>query len=232
MDLLARRGYRAIAHDRHDHGRSDRTRGSSDMDAHADDLAELLEALDLKAVVLVGHGAGGGEVARYIGRHGSSRVAEVVLVGAVTPLMIQTDANPDGTPLKVFDEMRADLPADRPQFFGELAERFYGANRPAADVPRGVLDAFRSRALAGNLEKQLGGIGAFSETDFTEDLKKFDVPTLIVHGDDDQIVPIVPTALRTSKLVKGSILKVYEGAPHGLPVTHAERFNADLLEFI
>ena len=232
MDFLASRGYRAIAHDRRGHGRSDRPSSGNDMDRYADDLAQLIEAPDLRDAVLVGHGAGGGEVARYVGCHGTSRVAKVVLVGSVTPLMLRTEANPHGTPLEAFDEMRADIASDRLRFFEDLAERFYGTNRPDAAVPRGVMDDFRSRAIAGGFEDQYECIGEFSETDFTEDVKRIDVPTLIVHGDDDQVVPIVPSALRTSKLVKGAILKVYEGAPHGLPVTHADRLNADLLEFI
>lgn len=232
LNFLASRGYRAVAHDRRGHGRSDRPSGGNDMDTYAADLAALINGLDLKSAVVVGHGVGSGEVARYLGRYSTARVAKVVLVGAVTPLMLKTVANPNGTPVAVFNEMRARVAADRAQFFDDFAAAYYGANRPGANVSRGVRETFRAQALAGGLENQLECIGSFSETDFTEDLKRIDVLTLVVHGDDDQTVPIVPSALRTARLIRGAILKVYEGAPHGLPVTHADRFNADLLAFL
>jgi len=199
------------------------------MDTYADDLAAVIEALDLQDAVLIGHSTGGGEVTRYIGRHGTSRVAKAVLVSAVPPLMLKTEANPDGTPIEAFDEIRAGVLADRSQFFKDLSEPFYGANRPGASISQGVRDAFW---LQGGLKNEFECIEAFSETDFTEDLKKFDVPTLIIDGDDDQIVPIVASALASSKLVKNARLKVYEGAPHGLADTHKDQLNADLLAFL
>ena len=232
MVFLAQNGYRTIAYDRRGHGRSDQPGGGNDMDTYADDLKALIEALDLRDAVLVGHSTGGGEVARYIGRYGTSRVAKAVLVGAVPPLMLRTGANPDGLPMKVFDGIRAGVTTDRSRFFKDLAEPFYGANRPGASVSRGVKDAFWLQGMAGGLKNELDCIKAFSETDFTADLGRFDVPTLIVHGDDDQIVPIVASALRTSKLVKNSTLKIYEGAPHGLTDTHKDRLSADLLTFL
>ena len=232
MVFLAQNGYRAVAHDRRGHGRSDQPSSGNDMDTYADDLAELLEELDLEEAVLVGHSTGGGEVTRYVGRHGTARVAKAVLVGAVPPLKLKTEANPDGTPIEAFDGIRAGVDADRSQFFKDLSESFYGANREGSEVSQGVKDAFWLQGMAGGLKNELECITAFSETDFTEDLKSFDVPTLIIHGDDDQIVPIVSSALASSKLVKNSILKVYEGAPHGLADTHKEELNADLLAFL
>jgi non-heme chloroperoxidase len=232
MLFLGERGHRVVAHDRRGHGRSSQTWSGNDMDTYADDLAELIEALDLRGIVLVGHSTGGGEVARYIGRHGTDRVAKAVLLGAVPPLMLRTDANPDGLPLEVFDRIRAGTRANRSQFFRELAVPFYGYNREGANVSPGAIDAFWLQGMLGGIKGEYDCIEQFSETDFTEDLRKFDVPTLIVHGDDDQIVPFAASALRSSKLVKGATLKVYPGAPHGIATTHADRFNADLLEFI
>jgi non-heme chloroperoxidase len=202
------------------------------MDTYADDLAELIEALDLRDAVLIGHSTGGGEVTRYIGRHGTSRVAKAVLMSAVPPLMLKTEANPDGLPIEAFDEIRAGVAADRSQFFKDLTVPFYGANRPGAEVSQGLRDAFWFQGMQGGLKNEYECIKAFSETDFTEDLKKFDVPTLIIHGDDDQIVPIVGSALASSRLVKDATLKIYEGAPHGLADTHKDQLNADLLGFL
>jgi non-heme chloroperoxidase len=202
------------------------------MDTYADDLAELIESLDLRDAVMIGHSTGGGEVTRYIGRHGTSRVAKAVLMSAVPPLMLKTEANPDGLPIEAFDEIRAGVAADRSQFFKDLTVPFYGANRPGAEVSQGVRDAFWFQGMQGGLKNELECIKAFSETDFTEDLKRFDVPTLIIHGDDDQIVPIVASALASSRLVKDATLKIYEGAPHGVADTHKDRLNADLLAFL
>ena len=232
MVFLAQNGYRTIAHDRRGHGRSSQPSGGNDMDTYADDLATLIEALDLRDVVLVGHSTGGGEVARYIGRHGTSRVAKAVLVSAIPPLMLKTEANPDGLPIEAFDEIRAGLAADPSQFYRDLAEPFYGANRPGAEVSRGIRDAFWFQSEQAGLKNAYECIEVFSETDLTEDLKRIDVPTLIVHGDDDQIVPIVASAHRSSKLVKDATLRVYEGGPHGLPSTHKDRLNDDLLMFL
>jgi non-heme chloroperoxidase len=230
--FLASNGYRAIAHDRRGHGRSTQTWTGNDMDTYADDLAALVEALDLRNAIHVGHSTGGGEVARYIGRHGSSRVAKAVLVSSVPPLMLKTAANPGGLPIEVFDQIRAGVNADVSQFWKDFSAPFYGANRPGAKVSQGVRDAFWLQGMQAGLPAAYDCIKAFSETDFTEDLKKFDVPTLIIHGDDDQIVPIGASALRSAKLVKGAILKVYAGAPHGLPTTLADRLNVDLHAFI
>lgn len=232
MMYLASHGYRCIAHDRRGHGRSSQPWTGNDMDTYADDLSELIEKLDLQAVALVGHSTGGGEVARYIGRHGAKRVARVVLVGAVTPLMLQTHANPNGLPIQKFDAIRTGVAADRSQFFRELTEPFFGTNRPSAKVSQGVRDAFWFRGMQGGLKSQFDCIKAFSETDFTEDLKKIDVPTLIIHGDDDQIVPIGTSAHPSSKLLKFATLKIYPGAPHGLADTHKDQLNADLLAFL
>jgi non-heme chloroperoxidase len=232
MVFLAQNGYRTIAHDRRGHGRSSQPSGGNEMDTYADDLATLIETLDLRGAVLIGHSTGGGEVTRYIGRHGTSRVAKAVLVDAVPPLVLKTEANPEGLPIEVFDDLRAQVAADYSQLCKDWASGpFYGANRPGAEVSQGIQDAFWFQAIQGGLKNVYECIKAFSETDFTEDLKKFDVPTLIVHGDDDQIVPIGMSML-SSKLVEDATLKVYEGAPHGLPSTHQDRLNADLLAFI
>jgi non-heme chloroperoxidase len=232
MVFLASNGCRTIGYDRRGHGRSSQPSGGNEMDTYADDLAALIEALDLKDAVLVGHSTGGGEVTHYIGRHGTSRVAKAVLVGAVPPLMLKTEANPGGLPIEAFDEIRAGVAADRSQFCKDLTEPFYGANRPGANVSQGVRDAFWFQGMQGGLKNEYECIKAFSETDFTEDLKKFDVPTLIIHGDDDQIVPIDASAHASSKLVNNVSLKVYEGGPHGLADTHKDQLNADLLAFI
>jgi len=232
MVFLSSHGYRTIAHDRRGHGRSSQPWNGNDMDTYADDLAELTAALDLKYAVHVGHSTGGGEVARYIGRHGTKRVAKAVLIGAVPPLMLKTEANPGGLPIKVFDDIRAGVLADRSQFFKDLSEPFYGANRSGAKVSQGLRDFFWLQGMQAGFKAVLDCIKAFSETDFTEDLKKIDVPTLILHGDDDQIVPINDSALLSAALVKGSTLKVYPGAPHGMCSTLKDQVNADLLAFI
>lgn len=233
MMFLASAGYRCIAHDRRGHGRSTQTWGGNEMDTYADDLSELLVALDLKEVVLIGFSAGGGEVARYIGRHGTKRVAKAVLVSAIPPLMRKTAANPDGLPIEVFDEIRNGSIADRSQFYKDLASGpFFGANRPDANVSQGMMDTFWLQGMQAGHKNTFDCIEAFSETDFTEDLKKFDVPTLILHGDDDQIVPIGASALSSSELVENAILKIYKGAPHGLMYTHKDQLNADLLAFL
>jgi non-heme chloroperoxidase len=232
MLFLASHGYRTIAHDRRGNGRSDQPWNGNEMDTYADDLAELTEALDLKGAVHVGHSTGGGEVVRYIGRHGTNRVAKAVLIGAVPPLMVKTEANPGGLPIAVFDEIRAGVLADRSQFFKNLTEQFYGANRPGSRVSQGLRDFFWLQGMQAGLKGVFDCIKAFSETDFTADLKKISVPTLILHGDDDQIVPIDDSALLSAKLVKGATLKVYKGAPHGMCSTHKDQVNADLLEFI
>lgn len=231
MLFLASNGYRCIAHDRRGHGRSGQPWNGNDMDTYADDLAALIEKLGLLEITLVGHSTGGGEVARYIGRHGTERVAKAVLMGSVTPLMLKTDANPGGVPMSAFDDIRAGVAADRSQFFKDLTIPFYGANRPGAKVSQGVRDAFWHQGIMGGLKNELDCIKSFSETDFTEDLKKFDIPTLIIHGDDDQIVPIGASALATAKLIKTSTLKIYRGGPHGLADTHKDQLNADLLAF-
>jgi non-heme chloroperoxidase len=230
--FLASRGYRAIAHDRRGGGRSSQPWDGNDLDHYADDLAALLDTLDLHEAVLVGHSTGGGEVARYIGRHGTSRLAKAVLVGAIPPLMLKTAANPGGLPMEVFDQLRAGLSADRSQFYKELSAPFFGANRPGSKVSQGTRDAFWLWSMTVGLKGAFDCIKAFSETEQTEDLKRFDIPTLIIHGDDDQIVPIGDSALLSSKLVKNATLKIYPGAPHGLTFTHQEQFNADLLAFL
>ena len=232
MLFLGQRGYRVIAHDRRGHGRSSQPWNGNEMDTYADDLATLVEALDLKGAVHVGHSTGGGEVARYIGRHGTKRVAKAVLIGAVTPLMLKTTANPGGLPIEAFDAIRAGVVADRSQFFKDLTTPFYGANRPGSKVSQGVRDSFWAQGMQAGHKGVYDCIKAFSETDFTEDLEKFDVPTLILHGDDDQIVPIGASALLSSKLVKGSTLKVHAGLPHGMCITQADQINADLLIFL
>lgn len=232
MFFLASRGFRCIAHDRRGHGRSSQPWNGNDLDTYADDLAELVQALDLKDAIHVGHSTGGGEVARYIGRHGTSRVAKAVLIGAIPPLMLKTDANPEGTPIEVFDDLRKAVQKDRGQFFKDLSAPFYGANRPGAQVSQGLRDSFWLQGMLCGFPAAYECIKAFSETDLTEDLKKFDVPTLILHGDDDQIVPIQASALLSSKIVKDSILKVYPGYPHGMCQTHKDDINADLLAFL
>lgn len=232
MFFLASHGYRCIAHDRRGHGRSSQSWNGNDMDTYADDLATLVEALDLKDAIHVGHSTGGGEVTRYIGRHGAKRVAKAVLISAVPPLLQKTEANPNGLPLEVIDQIRAGVQADRAQFFNDFSVMFFGYNRPDAKVSQGILDSFRLQAALGGLPNIYDCIKAFAQTDFTEDLKRFDVPTLIMHGDDDQIVPIAITALVSSKIVKGAELKVYPGLPHGMCSTHKDLINADLLEFI
>jgi len=232
MVFLASRGCRCIAHDRRGHGRSGQPWNGNDMDTYADDLAMLVEALDLHSAIHVGHSTGGGEVARYIGRHGTKRVKKAVLIGAVTPLMLKTAANPGGLPMAAFDEIRDGVLSDRSQFFKDLSGAFYGANRPGDRVSQGLRDSFWLQGMMAGHKAVYDCIKAFSETDFTEDLKKFDVPTLIMHGDDDQIVPIADSAMLSSKLVKGSVLKVYPGRPHGMCSTNKDEINADLLAFI
>jgi non-heme chloroperoxidase len=232
MFFLTSRGYRTIAHDRRGHGRSSQSWNGNDMDTYADDLAELVEALDLKDVIHIGHSTGGGEVARYVGRHGTKRMAKAVLISAVPPQLVKTAANPGGMPIEVFDQIRAAIVADRSQFWKDFGLLFYGYNRPGAKISQGILDSFFLQCTMAGFPASYFCIKAFSETDFTEDLKKFDVPTLILHGDDDQIVPIGVSALRSSKIVKGATLKVYAGLPHGMCSTHKDQINADLLEFV
>jgi non-heme chloroperoxidase len=232
MMFLAERGYRCIAHDRRGHGRSTQTWTGNDMDAYADDLAALVESLDLKNAIHIGHSTGGGEVARYIGRHGTERVAKAVLIGAVTPLMLRTDANPAGTPMQAFDDIRAGVLADRSQFFKDLSLPFYGANRAGSKVSDGLRESFWLQGMMGGLKPLFDCVKAFSETDFSGDLKKFDVPTLVLHGDDDQIVPIAASALLSLKLIKGAELKIIKGAPHGMCATLKDQINAELLEFL
>jgi non-heme chloroperoxidase len=231
MLFLAARGYRCIAHDRRGHGRSSQPWNGNDMDTYADDLAALVEKLDLKDAIHVGHSTGGGEVARYIGRHGTKRVAKAVLIGAVPPIMLKTAANPGGLPIEAFDQLRAAVLADRSQFFQDLSGSFYGANRPDAKVSPGLRDSFWLQGMQAGFKAVYDCIEVFSETDFTEDLKKIDVPTLVLHGDDDQIVPIADSALLSSKIVKNAKLKVYKGAPHGMCSTHKNLINEDLLAF-
>jgi non-heme chloroperoxidase len=231
MMFLAARGYRCIAHDRRGHGRSSQPWNGNDMDTYADDLAMLVGTLDLRNAIHVGHSTGGGEVARYIGRHGTKRVAKAVLISAIPPLMLQTAANPGGLPLKNFDELRAGVLTDRSQFFRDLSGPFYGANRAGAKVSQGLRDTFWLQGMEAGFNAVYECIKVFSETDLTEDLKNIDVPTLILHGDDDQIVPIADSALLSAKIVKNATLKVYRGAPHGMPATHKDQINADLLAF-
>lgn len=232
MMFLADRGYRCIAADRRGHGRSSQPWNGNDMDTYADDLAKLVEALDLKEAVHIGHSTGGGEVARYIGRHGSKRVAKAVLISAVPPLMLKTPANPTGLPMEAFDKLRAAVQTDRAQFFKDLSAPFYGANRANNTVTQGLHDFFWLQGMTMGIKGAYDCIQAFSETDFTDDLKKFDMPTLILHGDDDQIVPIVAAGLLSSKMVKGAVLKIYPGAPHGMCSTLKDTINADLLAFL
>jgi non-heme chloroperoxidase len=232
MFFLASHGYRVIAHDRRGHGRSSQPWQGNDMDHYADDLAELVAKLDLKDAIHVGHSTGGGEVARYIGRHGTKRVAKAVLISAVPPVMLKSAANPEGTPIEAFDQIRAAVQADRSQFWKDLSMAFYGYNRPGAKVSEGVRESFWLQGMLAGFPASYFCIKAFSETDMTEDLKKFDVPTLILHGDDDQIVPIGAAAMKSSKLVPKATLKVYPGAPHGMCTTLKDKVNADLLAFI
>jgi non-heme chloroperoxidase len=232
MIFLAEHGFRCVAHDRRGHGRSSQPWDGNEMDTYADDLAALVEALDLRNAIHVGHSTGGGEVARYIGRHGTKRVAKAVLIGAVPPLMLKTPANPAGLPMEAFDEIRAGVLADRSQFFTDLSAPFYGANRPNNKVSQGLRHSFWLQSMLAGHKACFDCIKAFSETDFTEDLKKFDIPTLILHGDDDQIVPIQAAALLSSKIVKGALLKVVHGAPHGMCSTLKDMVNAELLAFI
>jgi non-heme chloroperoxidase len=232
MLFLAQKGFRVVAHDRRGHGRSSQASSGNDMNGYADDLAAVIEALDLRDATLVGHSTGGGEVARYIGRHGTKRVSKAVLIAAVPPIMLKSSANPEGLALEVFDDMRSDLTKDRSQFYKDLALMFYGANRPGAKVSQGVLDQFWLWSMQAGLKNAYESIKAFSETDFTEDLKKFDIPTLVLHGEDDQIVPVKDSAVKSARLIKGAKNIYYPGAPHGITATHQDRVNADLLDFI
>jgi non-heme chloroperoxidase len=232
MLFLAQNGYRVVAHDRRGHGRSSQTSSGNDMNGYADDLAAIIEALDLRSATLIGHSTGGGEVTRYIGRHGSKRVAKVVLIAAVPPIMLKTPANPEGLPMEVFDGLRAGLLKDRSQFYRDLAIQFYGANRPGANVSQGTLDQFWLWSMQAGLKNAYESIKAFSETDFTEDLKKIDVPALVLHGEDDQIVPVKDSAKKSAKLIKGAKEIYYPGAPHGITATHQDQVNFDLLEFL
>jgi non-heme chloroperoxidase len=232
MFFLAQNGFRVVAHDRRGHGRSSQAWSGNDMNGYADDLAAVIEALDLKNVMLVGHSTGGGEVARYIGRHGTKRVAAAILIGAVPPVLVKSASNPEGVPIEVFDGLRNGVAKDRSQFWKDFAVMFYGANRPNAKVSQGMMEQFWLWSMQGGLKNVYDSIKAFSETDFHEDLKKFDVPTLIMHGEDDQIVPINISGKRSSKLIKGAKEIFYPGLPHGLTATNAEQVNADLLEFL
>lgn len=231
MFYLASHGYRCIAHDRRGHGRSSQPWNGNDMNTYADDLSELIETLDLKNAILVGHSTGGGEVARYIGRHGNERLAKAVLIGAVPPLMLKTPANPGGLPIEAFDQLRASVIADRSQFFKDLTMPFYGYNRPGAKISECIRNSFWLQGMMAGFPAAYFCIKAFSETDMTEDLKKIDVPTLILHGDDDQIVPIADSALLSAKIIRNATLKVYKEAPHGMCTTHKQQVNEDLLAF-
>jgi non-heme chloroperoxidase len=224
-------GYRVIAHDRRGHGRSDQTWGGNDMNTYADDLAELFEKLDLHDAILIGHSTGGGEVARYLGRHGTKRVAKAALISAITPLMLKTPNNPTGTPKEVFDGLRAQLAANRPQFYIDITMPFYGYNRPGAKISEGIREHWWLQGMVGSIKAHYDCIGVFSETDTTEDLKKIDIPVLVLHSKDDQIVPIAAAGPMAAKLLKKATLKVYENYPHGMPTTHADQINADLLAF-
>ena len=231
MLFFLRQGYRVIAHDRRGHGRSSQGSTGHDMDHYADDLAALTEALDLRKAIHVGHSTGGGEVARYISRHGSKRVAKAVLISSVPPLMVKTAANPNGVPIEVLDGIRAAVASNRPQFFKDFTLPFYGFNRPGAKISEGIREHWWQQGMMGSIQAHYDGIKAFSETDFTEDLKKIDVPTLVMHGDDDQVVPIGISSELTAKIIKKAILKVYPGLPHGMCATHADLINPDLLAF-
>ena len=230
--FLAQHGFRVVAHDRRGHGRSSQASERNDMDGYADDLAAVIEALDLKEVTLVGHSTGGGEVVRYMTRHSTRRVKKAVLIAAVPPVMVQKPGNPDGLPMKVFDDLRAGVAGDRSQFYKDLAVAFYGANRPGAKVSRGMLDQFWLWSMQAGAKNAYESVKAFSETDFTEELTKINVPTLVLHGEDDQIVPVKDSARRTAKLIKGAIEKYYPGAPHGITATHQDQVNAELLAFL
>ncbi|HYX54639.1 MAG TPA: alpha/beta hydrolase [Nitrososphaeraceae archaeon] len=232
MLFLVHNGFRVVAHDRRGHGRSSQVSSGNDMDGYADDLAAVIEALDLKDASLVGHSTGGGEVARYIGRHGTKRVAKAVLIAAVPPIMLKSAANPEGLPMEVFDNMRSSITKDRSQFYKDLATQFYGANRPGAKVSQGILDQFWLWSMQAGLKSAYESIKAFSETDFTEDLKKINVPTLVMHGEDDQIVPVKDSAVKTARLIRGAKEIYYPGAPHGLTATLQDQVNADLLAFL
>jgi non-heme chloroperoxidase len=232
LQFVADNGFRGIAHDRRGGGRSGQSWDGNDLDTYADDLSQVLESLDLTDVVLVGHSTGGGEITRYVGRHGTSRVAKMVLVGAIPPLMLKTDKNPEGLPIEVFDEIRDGISKDRSQYYRDLSAPFYGANRPNSQVSQGLRDQFWLESMTVGIKGAYDCVKAFSETDLTMDLEAIDVPTLIIHGDDDQIVPIVASAMKSSKIVKDSQLKIYPGAPHGLTSTHKDQFNADLLAFL
>jgi non-heme chloroperoxidase len=232
MLFLGAQGYRCIAHDRRGHGKSSSPWSGHEMNTYADDLAKVLEALDIKGATLVGHSTGGGEVARYIGRHGTKRLSKAVLIGAVPPIMLKTPANPEGLPMKVFDEIRANVLKDRSQFFQDLSAPFYGVNRPGSQVSQGLRDFFWLQGMQASFKAVYDCIKAFSETDFTEDLKKFDIPTLILHGGDDQIVPIADSAMRAAKLIPSAQLKIHEGAPHGMCSTLKDQINSDLLSFV
>jgi len=231
MLYFGQQGYRVIAHDRRGHGRSDQTWDGNDMDTYADDLATLFESLNLKDAIMVGHSTGGGEVARYLGRHGTRQVAKAALLSAVPPLMLKTEKNPGGLPLSVFDDLRAALAANRPQFYKDLTLPFYGYNREGAKISEGIREHWWLQGMVGGMKAHYDCIKAFSETDFTADLKKIDIPVLLMHGDDDQIVPIGASALESAKILKHATLKVYPGFPHGMPITHADVINADLLKF-
>jgi non-heme chloroperoxidase len=232
MLFLVQNGYRVIAHDRRGHGRSSQAADRNDMDGYADDLAAVIEALNLREATIVGHSTGGGEVARYIGRHGTGRVAKAALVSAVPPIMLQSAANPEGLPIEVFDDLRKRLFDDPSQFYKDLAAPFYGANRPGTNVSQGLLDQFWLWSMQSGLLNAYASIRAFSETDFTEDLKRMDVPTLVLHGEDDQIVPVRDAAVKSAQILSNARVIYYPGAPHGLTATHQDRFNADLLAFL
>jgi non-heme chloroperoxidase len=232
MMFFGARGHRVIAHDRRGHGRSGQTWAGNDLDTYADDLAQLVDQLDLRDMILIGHSTGGGEVVRYLGRHGTERVAKLVLLSAIPPLMLNTEANPEGLPRSAFDELRKATLANRSQFFRDLAMPFYGYNRKGAKASEGIIESFWLQSMLAGIKPVYDCIEAFSATDLTQDLKTIDVPTLIIHGDDDQIVPIAAAALKSSKLIPGATLKVYKGAPHGIATTHAEQFNDDVLRFI
>ena len=232
MLFLAQHGFRVVAHDRRGHGRSSQASEHNDMNGYADDLAAVIEALDLRDAALVGHSTGGGEVARYIGRHGTKRVKKAVLIAAVPPIMLKTEANPEGLPMEVFDAIRAGVAGDRSQYYKDLALAFYGANRPGAKVSQGTLDQFWLWSMQAGAKNAYESVKAFSETDFTEDLKKFDVPTLVLHGEDDQIVPVKDSARKSARLIKGARDVYYPGAPHGITATHQDQVNAELLKFL